>query len=142
MTVSSGRILPVGQTLSPGQTLSAPIRISARETWTDTTVEMAPGEEYELSADGLWVDFYIPSSPNGFFFLPERLVKRFLRHPPANFFALIGSLNRSPNQQFFIGEQCKYKAEVAGRLFCFANDVPGFYWNNWGNVDLTIKRIL
>lgn len=143
---------PPNNKLSPGQTLPQSIRISAKDTGTDTTVDMAPGEEYELTATGLWWDLYIPSSPNGFFFLQQVLVERFLpeflverffrpRHRASNFFALIGCLDRRPDQQFFIGKYCKYTPAVAGRLFCFANDVPGFYWNNWGKVDLTIKRL-
>ncbi|MFZ0257361.1 MAG: hypothetical protein WAN46_17370 [Gammaproteobacteria bacterium] len=134
-------LLP-GQKLSVGQPYKVPV--SAREdtdTMVDTGIDMAPGEQYELAATGLWWDFFIPSSPNGFFFLPDILVNRFLRHRPSNFFALIGCLDRRPDQQFFVGKHCNYKPEVPGRLFCFANDVSGFYWNNWGKVDLTIKRL-
>ena len=128
-----------GQRLSVGQQHQLPV--PAREFWTDTRIDMAPGEHYDLTATGTWWDFFIPASPNGFFFLPEILLNRFLRYPSSNFFALIGGLDRRPDQLFFIGKYCKYKPEVAGRLFCFANDVLGFYGNNWGEVDLTIKRV-
>lgn len=118
------------------------VQVPARKSWRDTTVDMVLGEQYELTATGTWWDGFIPASPNGFFFLPEILLNRFLRHRSSNFFALIGCLDRRPDQQFFIGKYCKYTPDVDGRLFCFANDVPGFYRNNWGKVDLTIKRVL
>lgn len=28
-----------------------------------------------------------------------------------------------------------------GKLSCYANDVKGFYWNNSGQITLTITRI-
>ncbi len=31
-----------------------------------------------------------------------------------------------------------YTAPRAGRLTCFANDVPGFYWNNRGAIRLSV----
>lgn len=32
-------------------------------------------------------------------------------------------------------------AVARARLLCFANDVPGFYWDNFGAVSLTVERV-
>lgn len=61
--------------------------------------------------------------------------------PDAPWFALIGMVrdgNRS--QVFVIGAASQVVVPKGGRLACFANDVPGFYWNNRGVLRLTIRR--
>ncbi len=128
--------------LNLGDETSA-IAIKAWERWNDTKIDVEAGERYELTARGRWVDFYIPSSPDGFSNPLSSILpfERFLRHPASKFFALIGCLDRRPEQQFVIGRGASFEPEARGRLFCFANDVPGFYWNNWGHVDLIIKRV-
>ncbi len=32
------------------------------------------------------------------------------------------------------------RATMAGRLFVFANDHKGAYWNNWRSITLTVER--
>jgi hypothetical protein len=44
-----------------------------------------------------------------------------------------------PDLTFPIGaNRIGWKANAEGRLFVFANDRKGFYWNNWGAIRLTI----
>jgi hypothetical protein len=128
--------------LKPGEE-TAVIPINSRERWNDTQIDVDPGERYQFTASGKWVDFYIPASPDGFSTPLSSILpfERYLRHPDSKFFALIGCLDRRPEQQFVIGRGASFEPSVHGRLFCFANDVPGFYWNNWGRVDLTVKRL-
>ena len=128
--------------LSPDEeTVAIPIR--AREPWNDTQIDMDVGERYLLTASGRWVDFFIPCSPYGYLPPLSSIVSldRLLRHPGGNFFSLISCLDRCHERQFLIGKMTAFNPEVNGRLFCFANDVPGFYWNNWGYIALTVKRI-
>jgi hypothetical protein len=120
------------------------IPIMAGEYWNDTKIDMDTGERYMLTASGRWLDFFIPSSPDGYS-SPLSSIKslnRLLRHPTGKLFSLIGCLDRRVEQQFIIGRGVTFDSEVSGRLYCFANDVPGFYWNNWGHIALTIKRTM
>ena len=39
-----------------------------------------------------------------------------------------------------IGSGCVRKFNKAGRLFVFCNDRGGYYWNNWGEITLTIDK--
>jgi hypothetical protein len=120
------------------------IPIMAGAYWNDTNIDMDAGERYMLTASGRWIDFFIPSSPDGYSspLSSIMLLNRFLRHPAGKLFSLIGCLDRRVEQQFIIGRGVTFDPEVSGRLYCFANDVPGFYWNNWGHIALTIKRIM
>ena len=40
---------------------------------------------------------------------------------------------------FPIGSSGVHEATVGGRLFVFANDRDGYYWNNWGEVTLSVE---
>jgi hypothetical protein len=62
------------------------------------------------------------------------------RAPRQDWFALLGAAE--PEQEpFFIGLQAKYTARQIGESVCFCNDVPGFYWNNAGEILLTVNRL-
>jgi hypothetical protein len=62
------------------------------------------------------------------------------RSPNVNWFALLGTVE--PEQApFLIGKHAIYQARRVGELNCFANDVPGFYWNNTDAISLTVTRI-
>jgi hypothetical protein len=55
-------------------------------------------------------------------------------------FALCGAIPASGAGPFLIGAGARLRLP-AGRLLCFANDVPGFYWNNFGAVILTVELV-
>jgi hypothetical protein len=42
---------------------------------------------------------------------------------------------------FSIGKGIQYTPTVDAVLFCFANDVPSAYWNNWGSITLTVQEV-
>ena len=42
---------------------------------------------------------------------------------------------------FFIGNGQVVKMESAGALLLFVNDVPGFYWNNFGAICVEISKL-
>jgi hypothetical protein len=50
----------------------------------------------------------------------------------------MGAFNQDLSTRFLIGSKRVYLVPEngGGELFCFANDVPGFYWNNFGFVTL------
>jgi hypothetical protein len=56
----------------------------------------------------------------------------------APWFALIGAIDSDSSTQFLIGTQSVSAPVRTGQLCCFANDVPGFYWNNKGAIQLIV----
>jgi hypothetical protein len=117
--------------------------MAARPVWNDTGVVLDEGCTYHLSATGEWVDWTIKCGPGGY---PSpnvimRLAEKLRRAPADPWFALIGAIDRDRSAQFLIAAECQYHPTRTGQLTCFANDVPGFYWNNKGQVELTIERV-
>ncbi len=117
--------------------------VLAKPHWNATGIQLSAGERYSMSAAGRWVDWYIPHGPEGDpsdslymkAFEPLRRVK------DANWFELIGALDSDIATAFPIGKGRDYAAQKNGELTCFANDVEGFYFNNYGQVTLTVVRI-
>jgi len=119
---------------------SVTVEISATNFWNKTGIQLVGGRRHLMSASGHWVDFFIPHGPdgdpsNGWYL---RLFERKRRLPQENWFVLAGALDSDLSTAFRIGSRCDYTALTTGELTCFANDVRGFYWNNWGHVTLTV----
>ena len=119
------------------------MKIDPSEEWTDTEIDIAPGEKYIFTTHGTWFDFYIPCSANGY---PGKLLVRDetkKRVPHQNLCALMGAQDRKEVEAFLIGNSLEKTFASAGRLFCFANDVRGNFFrrNNWGSVRLEIMRV-
>jgi len=116
--------------------------ICARSFWTDSGIDLVVGGTYELSGQGRWIDFFVPCRPSGYAgFLYQNKLGSLLRLPGAKWFALCGALNHDGRTAFLIGDAVRYAAVGSGRLYCFANDVPGWYWNNFGSMLVTVKRV-
>ncbi len=112
--------------------------VPARDRWVHTGIGVVAGATYDMVASGCWVDFYIPSDPSGYS-LP--LFGRGRRVNAAPLFALIGAVGENEAATFCIGKAWRGSVASDGELCCFANDLPGMYWNNWGKVTLTVKRL-
>jgi len=117
--------------------------IRARARWNQTSIMLTAGETYELVASGCWTDLVIPHGPGGD---PSnswymRLFERWRRVPTADWFSLIGTINTDMETAFVIGGRCLHSPRRTGQLMCFANDVPGFYWNNFGEIHLRVTRV-
>lgn len=117
------------------------MEICARNFWNKTGIQLLAGQRYLMTADGHWIDFFIRHKPDGdpsnSWYL--RLFESKRRLPRENWFVLAGALDSNPSTAFRIGLHCEYIAPATGELTCFANDVPGFYWNNCGHVTLTVN---
>jgi len=122
---------------------SATVGIYARNFWNKTGIQLVAGERHLMSARGKWVDFFIKHGPDGdpsnSWYL--RLFESKRRLPSEDWFVLAGALDSNSSTAFRIGSRCEYTAVGTGELTCFANDVSGFYWNNWGHVTLTVTRL-
>jgi hypothetical protein len=118
--------------------------VSAHRTVNATGVCFVAGEVYCLTADGWWVDWYLPADPDGVLYLSPllHLLRPALRDPDAAWYALLGMVvGHRERHEFVIGRAATVTARLVGELLCCANDVPGFYWNNLGSVCLRIQRI-
>jgi hypothetical protein len=126
--------------MNVGDTMTAVVL--AKPHWNRTGIQLAAGEQYAMSAEGSWVDWFIPHGPEGGpspnFYM--RAFEPLRRMPHENWFELIGALNSDMATAFPIGKACRYTAIAGGELTCFANDVEGFYFNNYGQVQLTVTR--
>jgi hypothetical protein len=124
------------------------VNVLAKEPWNDTHLQVQPGETYDLQPQPaqLWEDDTVGVESDGktnwFFRLymtPFRPLRRAKQVP---FFALTGQVGKGPaHQAFLIGKSLHWKVTTAGRLYCYANDVKGFYWNNTGAMTLVVTRV-
>ncbi len=115
------------------------VLIYSKKSWNDTAIEISTGEEYLFEADGAWKDLVIRTDADGYSNLYMRLFNKLKRSRENKWFALIGSLDKSDN--FLIGKTNRVLFKHSGKLCCFANDAPGFYWNNFGHITLKITRL-
>jgi len=117
------------------------LEIQARQKWNDTGFKLVAGRMYVFRASGTWNDASIRTGPQGyrsptFFF---RCLERYRRFPKADWFSLIGAIDRDLSTAFLIGLGTDVEAQRSGTLTCFANDLSVMYWNNSGSVELDIR---
>lgn len=117
------------------------VKIRARCRWNSTQIEISEGEEYEFTATGKWTDFTIKKDADGYTNSYMQLFDAKKRAIHFLWFALIGSLNKNEDKYYLIGKKSNISFDEMGILYCFANDAKGFYWNNFGQISLHIKRL-
>lgn len=113
--------------------------IDSAKYWNDINLNVVKGEVYIFIANGEWTDWFIKCSADGYerFWLKPFISKR--RYKSEKLFTLIGSINKTI--LFPIDLNKEYHVQESGSLYFFANDLPGFYWNNKGFITLIIKRL-
>ena len=105
---------------------------------------MLKGESYSLTADGKWYDVTQKSHANGYTsnLLKHRLLVRFKRSPKQSWLFLMGAPSMDGRKAFPLGAgPTNHTATEDGKLYCFANDLWRFYFNNSGLVKLAVKRL-
>jgi hypothetical protein len=128
------------------------IDVIARRYWNNTGLHVTAGQRYRLAARGTWVDFYIPCGADGYqapgwllrghLGLPTRFMQGLRRVPGGSWFVLVGAVRAAADCQYFVaGSSREVRMPASGQLAFFANDVPGFYWNNLGSTRLEITRL-
>lgn len=98
------------------------------------------GKRYTLSATVTWYDASIVTGPEGYK-SPNSVFKkleRFRRMPSADWFALIGAIDKDRSTLFLIGRGTEFEATRDGFLTFFANDLA--YWNNRGTLRLELAE--
>lgn len=114
--------------------------IHARIKWNLTGILLEAGATYELAATSSWRDWYRIAGPGGYDSAAQSLFESMRRFKEADWFALIGALDKDDSTAFVIGDGCSYSPSRDGQLCCYANDIYSMYWNNSGSVVLTVTR--
>ena len=132
--------------LQPGQGETLPVRAHAFLNWTKILV--LPGEVYRIEPveHKRWVDWFICSGPERYHSHLTDCQRSKLRNPKAPFFALMvtvddddaGSVAVATPQQPYLD---RFEPLRQGELTFFANDLEGWYWNNWGSLIVKVTRI-
>ena len=118
------------------------VEVIARRWWNDTGIDVAAGETLGFAASGAWIDLNYSSDAGGYD--PPRWMHLFegiRRHPRGRWFELTGCIGRRRFGGFSIGNRAQVRMPAAGRLYLYANDVPGFYRNNRDALRVTVTRI-
>jgi hypothetical protein len=122
------------------------VDVVARRYWNNTGLHVTVGQRYQLVAVGTWCDLVIRCDADGYptpwWYPPQRIAQGFRRLPEGNWFVLVGAVRVAEDCRYFVvGSSCEVRMPTTGQLAFFANDVPGFYWNNFGSIRLGIARL-
>jgi len=115
------------------------VPIYSERIWNETGIEIHDGDEYLFEASGEWKDLWKKTDADGYSNFYMSLYNKFKRSKNNKWLALIGSLDKTDS--FLIGIHNQILFKKKGMLFCFANDILNFYWNNSGFVTLRITRV-
>jgi hypothetical protein len=122
------------------------ITVRARNPWNCTGLTVRSGEVYNFQVDKhcLWVDFYWPTSADGYRFDPlfpiQFLFKKDCVLPATDWFVLCAAVNCPCCGTVPIGSCGTMRIMKSGYLGLFANDTSYAYWNNWGQLKVRITR--
>jgi hypothetical protein len=111
--------------------------------WNHTKLIADKGQEYSISAKGEWYDMGIPSSATGYgkSHLTQKWFEKDRRVKDSKWMALeivVGNELKSPTTYTHDGQLVEVSKK--GEISMFANDVCGFYWNNFGKMSVSITR--
>lgn len=125
------------------------IKIKSKEPYSRSYLIVRENEDYEfkVSYSDKWVDFFIPCNADGFH--NYILKDKHKRIPGHKCFKLCGTIGKNEQEHFAIGTSKLWSSYSNGHLHFFANDSKKrngkgkfkYYWNNFGNIKLYIKRI-
>ena len=116
--------------------------IDSRQYWNPTGISLEQGKRYAFEAQGEWLDASIRCDADGWtpqwnpvLMMLTEFAKREKGQP---LFKLMGAVEKK-RPYLVLGTKGSFVAPATGELFCFANDVPGYYANNSGSVKLQIQ---
>ncbi len=128
----------------------------AHQLYNHTGIYFEASAQYEISvkkingAEQQWRDAGISCDANGWDRDDVKLgwkeiaiagMEPFRRVAKADWFCLCGSIGNNDDTAFKIGKKSKIKASKTGELCLFANDLNRFYGNNFGKLQVTVKRL-
>lgn len=118
--------------------------VAAAEPWNASGLRLTPDEAYHLAVieTSDWRDDKLATTADGFTRWDLTPVDSVLRVPSEKWFCLIGAISPNLDHFFRIGSRLnRFVPPSGGELYCFANDVPGLYDNNYGQLTLRVTRI-
>lgn len=104
-------------------------------------ISVVKGERYlfEARPNDRWIDMFKSCNADGFY---NRFASgSFLRVKDALCFTLCATIDNSIWGGYKIGLKREFLIPKSGMLYFFANDHPRFYWNNFGTVEVKVKRL-
>ena len=136
-------------------------KIYSRQKWNRVNdVILEEGTAYNVEVEGSWYDFFVKTDARGYtsdrlkifrlFPSIRRCAERCRRVPDADWFSLIGTIEKDMKTFIDIGGQLKKNGQgnrtritpvATGPFYCFANDLPFMYWNNWGAIHISIAPL-
>jgi hypothetical protein len=117
------------------------LTVFAADRYSRNIVAAEPGQQYHIryQQGKRWVDLIIPATAAGY---KNPLADLFgQRLKGINCFCLCATFNDNDNYAFPIGLEHTFTTSLAGSLTFFANDVPGYDWNNWGSIEIIVSRL-
>ncbi|MBO9621067.1 MAG: hypothetical protein J7539_18775, partial [Niabella sp.] len=123
------------------------ITVAAKQEFSDWCIKVLPNEQYLISCskDERWKDWFINTSAEGYCNPLAILVGLRVKHVKC--FCLCGAYNRDDKTAFEIGlnKLITIPDTIKGtsllKLYFFANDSKGYYWNNRGQIEISIGRM-
>nr|WP_281720152.1 hypothetical protein [Nitrosomonas nitrosa] len=131
-----------GRQLTPGS--SCRTLINARNPANDAGVSVKEGERYRVCvAKGhTWKDAsmenYPPCGSEGT--TSMNMIASWRRSPESDWFALMAEVSGN-SEQIDLCRSQEFQTARAGQLILYANDVPMFYWNNSGVIEVLITHL-
>ena len=110
----------------------------------DTGIDVREGQIYTVSVreTSPWQDASVDANPDGVEVSDEVLAMKWARSfrqlPQERYLKVCGVIGDLMNEPFPIGAQNTFVAPSSGRLYLFANDVPGMHANNSGTAEITV----
>lgn len=129
----------ITHSLQPGETIQ--LDIYAADIYSRNIVAVEPGQEYNVRyiPGRRWIDLMIPATAAGY---KNPLADMFgQRLKGCNCFCLCATINHNDACAFPIGLEHTFICTMTGSLSFFANDVPGYDWNNWGHINILVTRL-
>jgi len=121
------------------------VRVRAHCFWNDSGLEVTKGEAYSVTASGVWWDLLFHGGATGYmapgWSIFQKLLQSCRRLPKGRWFVLGAQVLAHDLQSTPVEVGASLPIVADGRLTFFANDVKGFYWNNWGALSVTIRRL-
>jgi len=136
--------------LTGSSSMTELIEVPSKLMWVGTATWVKAGDTLSFRADGTWVDAVIPCSADGYSAPLFYSINRLPRIPDdGRYFRLMGRIvpdgiqpqHDDVTATFPVGCKSERSVTTQGRLFVFANDRVGYYWNNWGSVTLRVDLL-
>jgi hypothetical protein len=104
-------------------------------------INVEKGETYEITAFGEWQDAsFHPTNANGFKgFTAPMFFGMLLKPMPSQYYMML--CGRIGPWKFPIGTSTKITVRRSGELKLYANDAKGFFDNNSGTLQVTVRRL-